>query len=454
MFSKRDLALFGIYISVFTNSLMFTVVFPMASKMITYFGLVENRTETGYWVGLLAGVLMIGRFLSSPIWGILCDKWGRRPVMLLGITTTSIFAILFGMSTNFIWALSFRFLQGLFSPITVVTRTLIGEMYSGKEQAAGMSYFTLIGNIGNISGNILGGFFEDPGNSGIFACQLFRTYPFLLPNFMIAVFGVISLVFCGVFLKETKKEISLLESEQPRGVVDLFKDPAVLQVTGIYCMCSFIGTAFSELIVLLLWADRDNGGFAFSPSEIGIVTGGTSFLLVLYIRKLFTKTVERNGLTGNIKNILQITIPVMIIYPLVSLSRYYQIMKFIILIGANLVCFTLDFMTITSTLIMLNNAVNAFERGKLNGVSMALGNLSRSISPPIFGVSFATTAKSGLPYPLNFGFSYILLSGFITIASLIARKLDKKLDHSKDHISEEKISEMVSISLSEETELD
>ena len=48
MFSKRSIALFGIFISVFTNALMFTVVFPIASQMIMYFKLVENRSETGY----------------------------------------------------------------------------------------------------------------------------------------------------------------------------------------------------------------------------------------------------------------------------------------------------------------------------------------------------------------------------------------------------------------------
>ena len=93
-----------------------------------------------------------------------------------------------------------------------------------------MSYFTLVGNFGNICGNLIGGFFQDPENSSIFLKEFFIEFPFLLPNMFIVISGTISLIICICFLKETKKEDSLLEANQRRSLKAFITDPLVLQI--------------------------------------------------------------------------------------------------------------------------------------------------------------------------------------------------------------------------------
>jgi hypothetical protein len=110
-------------------------------------------------------------------------------------------------------------------------------------------------------------------------------------------------------------------------------------------------------------------------------------------------------------------------------------------------------------LIIINNSVNSNERGKLNGISMAIGNLARGVSPPIYGTTFAATAKGGYPYPFNFAFSFVLLSFSIWIASIYASKLSLSLGNPKETIiNEDKNkqveSEMISLAVVEETELE
>ena len=453
MFSKRSIALFGIFISVFTNSLMFTVIFPIASQMIMYFKLVEDRSETGYWVGLLGGVMMIGRFISSPIWGILCDRWGRKPVMLTGIITTSVLSVLFGMSQSFIWALTIRFLQGLLSPITIVSRTIIAEMYPGKEQASTMSSFTLIGNIGNISGNIIGGMFEESGDSAIIKEGFLKDFPFLLPNLFIAVIGAISLVICIIFLEETKEKEHLLYIRQSRGFWLMINDPLVKQVLIIFCICSFNGTALGELFALWTWADKDDGGFEFTTYNLGILAAITSFLMIFYVKELFGKIVGLYGLSNTITRSSQVFIMLLLIAPIITITRYNEIASWISMIIVNLFCYSCDFISMTSAFIMINNSVKSNERGKVNGFSMSLGNLARGFSPPLFGMVFAKTAKSDLSYPLNFAFSFILLSFCVFSAWLYSKRLNKDLDSAiEDKKITENFSEMVSMSLAEETE--
>ena len=179
--------------------------------------------------------------------------------------------------------------------------------------------------------------------------------------------------------------------------------------------------------------------------------------MVFYIRPLYSRYIERFGLTTGIKLASLMYIPVMLSFPAVSISRHENELKWVVLVASCLICFTLDFLCMTSSLVMLNNSVHSHERGKTNGISMALGNFFRGVSPPIFGVTFASTAGSGLPYPFNFAFAFILLAAFIFLTHLIARYINKSLDHSKGETIEEKVqeevSEMMSMSVAEENEL-
>lgn len=450
---KRILSLFGVYLSVFTNALMFTVVFPMASQMIMYFGMVKNRSETGYWVGFLGGSIMLGRFLSAPIWGWLCDHWGRRPTMLIGIVTTSVLAVLFGISTNFYWALAFRFLQGLLSPITVVSRTIISELFSGNDQASAMSWFILVGSVGNIAGNIFGGFILDTSGSGIWP---FNNHPFLLPNSLIAIFGLISLILCYIYLDETNPKESLLNRPVTKSFMEILKEPIVIQVSLLYILASSNGTAFGELLVLWEWAKLKNGGFQFTTSEIGSISATTSLIYMLYVKFLYKYLSDKYGMTALTRKALLLSVPVLIIFPLLTFVRYTHFIKYILLVFGVLVNATFEFMSITSTLIMINNSVDIQYRGKLNGFTLALGNLARGVSPPLFGSIFAGTATSGYSYPFNFALSYIILAGMVLLCWRVAIRLDKSLDYPKgfkeaDLKAEQ---ELTAVSIVEEREFD
>jgi MFS family permease len=459
MFTKRTLAIIGIHLSVFTNSLMFTVVFPIASKMVMHYGLVENRSETGYWVGILGGSIMVGRFISSPFWGILCDRWGRRPTMLLGIVTTSVLAILFGTATSFFWAVLFRFLQGLLSPISIVTRTLLGELYPAKEQTSSMSCFIIIGSLGNISGNFMGGFFQDPKGLGI---PFLDQFPFLLPNLCLAGFGLLSFILCVFFLPETKHADGLLSRTPPRKFSQILCDPLVIQVLMLYGACSSNGTSFGELQVLLMWAKKENGGFEFSPEQIGAISATTSFIFMCYIRTLYKFLVDKIGLIFTTQTVLKYSIFVLLLMPAISYSRYYDILRHFCLIFFPMIFLSFEFICITSTLIMINNSVVTSERGKINGISTALGNLIRGISPPVFGYTFAATANRGWSYPFNFAFSYILLAGVVTIAWVFSKRIQFGLSHPREELLEtreevKKVeenveAEMISMSVIEETQ--
>lgn len=429
MFDRRKIALFGIYLSLYTNSLMITVMTPIANKMVMYFGLVDDRTKTGYWVGFLTGSITLGRFASSYHWGTLCDKYGARPIQILGIITTITLTILFGLSSNFYMAISLRFLQGLLSPLTVTTRTLISELYLNKEQVSAMSWFIVVNSFGYISGNIIGGYLEDPQDYNIW---LFKEFPFLLPNLIIAVIGLISLILCCLYLEGMKSSESLLYTDKPRDFCDLVKDSIAQQAVFIYLICSCNSAVFAELLVLWVWAKKENGGFEFSPNEIGTMSALIVCLYIIYIRPLHKMLVDNYGLINSSKYCQRIAFILVLLLPLITFTRFTEILKWFFLIFGPLVYYSLDFVSITNSLIYINNSVKSNERGKINGISLSVGSMGRGLFTPIYDTIFAATAESGFYYPLNFAFAFIILSVSILITSFLVGSVSKELEHGRD----------------------
>ena len=76
-----------------------------------------------YYAGYLASAFYLGGLLTSPVWGAVSDRIGRKPVLIAGILANAICAVAFGFSTNFTMAMTARFVNGLFMGIMPVCRS-------------------------------------------------------------------------------------------------------------------------------------------------------------------------------------------------------------------------------------------------------------------------------------------------------------------------------------------
>ena len=68
--------------------------------------------DVGFYAGTLAASFCTAQFISSPLWGWLSDRLGRRRTLLLGVTGACIAILVFGTATTFTQALIGRMLAG------------------------------------------------------------------------------------------------------------------------------------------------------------------------------------------------------------------------------------------------------------------------------------------------------------------------------------------------------
>jgi MFS transporter, DHA1 family, multidrug resistance protein len=90
----------------------------------------------GQWI---VTAYMTGMGLGQLFWGMLSDRFGRRPILFGGLTLYLIAALLCSLSGSFEALLAWRFVHGLAAACVTVTRSVVRDLYSGRQMARVMS---------------------------------------------------------------------------------------------------------------------------------------------------------------------------------------------------------------------------------------------------------------------------------------------------------------------------
>jgi DHA1 family multidrug resistance protein-like MFS transporter len=144
-------------------------------------------------VSLAISAYAFGRFLADIPTGILADKYGRRPLMIIGTFLLSVTAILNAMAGSFAEFLIWRLLQGIGSSMWMTSRsTILADILKPNERGKVMGYFQAFMLLGSSAGPVVGGWIAT--NYGV--KETFYFY---------ALTGFISLIITIIWIKEPEK---------------------------------------------------------------------------------------------------------------------------------------------------------------------------------------------------------------------------------------------------------
>jgi len=90
----------------------------------------------GQWV-VTSYVAGVG--LGQLFWGLISDRFGRRPILLIGLALYVTAAALCGMAESFRALLLWRFVHGLAAASMVLTRSVVRDLYAGRPMARVLS---------------------------------------------------------------------------------------------------------------------------------------------------------------------------------------------------------------------------------------------------------------------------------------------------------------------------
>ncbi|KAL4881238.1 major facilitator superfamily domain-containing protein [Aspergillus karnatakaensis] len=189
----------------FAEPIAVTSYLPYLPELIESVGVPES--EVAKWAGLTTAISSFAQAAMAVNWGSASDHFGRKPIILLGLTATMIFSVLFGLSKSLFMLVGCRGMIGIMNGNVGIIRTMVAEMVTEKElQPRAFSVMPMVWTIGSIFGPSFGGSLAHPAEKfpQIFGgIGFLKEYPFLLPNLVAAGFFIIGITTGFLFLRET-----------------------------------------------------------------------------------------------------------------------------------------------------------------------------------------------------------------------------------------------------------
>ena len=151
----------ALMLSVYTVSMGYGIVLPLLPNVIErLLGAAADGSQVSRATGLLTALYALALFLFAPLWGYLSDRYGRRIILLIGLTGFGATMLTFAFIENLSAAYAERFLSGLFAAaVTPVALAAIGDLAATEEaRARRLTFVSLAGISGFLLGPMLGVF--------------------------------------------------------------------------------------------------------------------------------------------------------------------------------------------------------------------------------------------------------------------------------------------------------
>ncbi|KAL7120309.1 hypothetical protein ACP275_02G115700 [Erythranthe tilingii] len=396
-----------VWIIVLSTALTISSLFPFLYFMIRDFHIAKREEDIGYYAGFIGSSYMFGRALTSVFWGAISDRYGRKPVIIIGCATVVVFNTLFGFSVNFWMAITTRFLLGCFNGLLGPIKAYACETVREEHQSLGLSAVSTAWGTGLIIGPALGGFLAQPAEKypGIFTQDsLFGRFPYLLPCLIISLFAAVVTVAC-FWIPETlhthksrdsydglecggKEET---EGQESNCKENLLKNWPLMSSIIVYCIFSLHDMAYTEIFSLWAESPRRLGGLSYTTQDVGTVLAISGFGLLVFQSSIYP-VVEK--ITGPIRlsRILGIiSIPLLTSYHYIAMLSGVTLS--IVLNCASLVKNVMSISIVTGLFILQNRAVDQHQRGAANGIAMTLMSLFKAVGPAGGGMLFSWGQK-------------------------------------------------------------
>jgi MFS family permease len=145
--------------SVFTVSMGYGIILPLLPYLIERL-LSTDGGAAQIATGLLTGLYTLSLFLFAPFWGRMSDRYGRRPILLIGLIGFSATMLTFAFVENLLAVYAERFFSGMFAAaVAPVALAAIGDLATTEAaRARRLTFVSLAGITGFLFGPMLGVF--------------------------------------------------------------------------------------------------------------------------------------------------------------------------------------------------------------------------------------------------------------------------------------------------------
>lgn len=342
----------------------------------------------------------VGQFLSTPVWGRLSDRYGRKPI-LVGTMFGQVLANLLIALSNDLWMLAAgRGLSGLMAGLAPAM-AYVADMTPPEKRAQGMGYVGAAMSLGFMVGPALGGLI-----GGADAASATMLWPGLLAasTALLTALGGLFFLRESLPVERRARRARAARSQGGGALLGLVRRPLLVQlvVLGflVYTAMAMFETIFP------LWSHRQ---FQWGPREVGISFTWLSVVVGLAQGLLVGRLVPWLG-EG------RIVAGGLVCYAIGLIAMTLAPTWFVMMCGITLTAGG-GALYITTMSSLVSKQADPTEQGLVLGTYQSASWLGRCVGPPISGLLFK---QLGVHSPL-LAAALLMLPGLAILGSVLAR---------------------------------
>ena len=266
-----------IMIAVLIDMAAIGVIVPVLPTLVASFS--TDQADQAFWYGVVAAAFGLANFVASPILGALSDRFGRRPVMLLGFMGLGVSFFGTAMTTSLIGLIIARTLGGAMQANVAIANAYVADISAPEERAKRFGFLGAMMGIGFIVGPVVGG--------------LLGAVNLHLPFYLAGSLTLLNLLYGYFVLPESlpldKRKAFSWRSANP--ATSLRKLAQLKGVGPLVGVVAFSGLA--QFVLYTVWVLHNSFKFGWGPRENGWSLAAVGIVAVLVQGVLLGRLLKR-----------------------------------------------------------------------------------------------------------------------------------------------------------------
>jgi DHA1 family tetracycline resistance protein-like MFS transporter len=407
--SSRRKAAFGfVFACALMNAVSFGIMIPVLPNLIKHFA--GGDTAQASLINVVFAVTWgIMQFLCGPVLGMLSDRIGRRPVLLISFFGLAIDFLFMAFAPSLAWLFIGRVINGLTAASFSTANAYVADVTAPQDRAKAFGFMGSAFSFGFLIGPALGGFLAGP-----FMTQYLGDFALRLPFLVAAVLTAINWVYGLLILPESlppERRVARFDWKRanPVGALGFLKahgDLLGLASTGF--LFQLAHTVLPSIFVLY-----SGYRFHWGTDIIGLTmlfTGALGIVVqTLFVGPVVARIGERGSLLlGAIGGAAGF-----FLYGLADSGWAY--------VAAAPVFALVNFLQ-PGLQGLMSRRVGPTHQGQLQGANQSLQGIASILGPMIFGSVFAWAVRHDATVHLP-GLPIFIASGLLVCAFLLAVKV-------------------------------